>query len=94
MTVEDYDSTADFAAAYRPRKRACLILDLHLPGMSGIEYLESLGEKGPGLPVIMVTGRGDEASRGRALELGAVAFLDKPVDNRELLSAIGRALGP
>ncbi len=94
MTVEDFDSTADFAAAYRPRERACLILDLHLPGMSGIEYLESLGEKGPGLPVIMVTGRGDEASRGRALELGAFAFLDKPVDNRELLSAIGRALNP
>lgn len=93
MTVEDFDSTAEFAAAYRPRPRACLILDLHLPGMSGLDYLASLGKGGPGLPVIMVTGRGDDASRDRALELGAFAFLDKPVNNRELLSAIDRALG-
>jgi FixJ family two-component response regulator len=94
MTVEDYESTADFAAAFRPQPRACLILDLHLPGMSGLDYLASLGKAGPELPVIMVTGRGDDASRERALELGAFAFLDKPVDNRELLSAIDRALSP
>ena len=93
MTVEDFGSAIEFAAAYRPHPRSCLILDLHLPEMGGLDYLASLGKDGPGLPVIMVTGRGDDASRARALELGAVAFLEKPVDNRELLSEIGRALG-
>ncbi len=93
MTVEDFDSAVEFAAAYRPHARSCLILDLHLPKMGGLDYLASLGKDGPELPVIMVTGRGDDASRERAFELGAFAFLEKPVDNRELLSAINRALG-
>lgn len=93
MTVKDFDSTTRFAAAYRPHPGSCLILDHHLPGESGLDYLASLGKEGPGLPVIMVTGRADEASRARAFQLGAFAFLDKPVDNRELLSAISRAVG-
>ncbi len=92
MAVEDFESTADFDAADRQHPRACLILDLHLPVTGGLDYLASLGKDGPGLPVIMVTGRSDEASRARALELGAVAFLEKPVDDRELLSVIDRAL--
>jgi len=94
MTVQDFDSTADFAEAYRAHARACLILDLHLPLMSGLEFLASRGKDGLELPVIMVTGRGDDVSRARALELGAFAFLEKPVDDRELLSTIERALGP
>ncbi len=93
MTVEDFESTAGFTAAYRPHQRSCLILDLHLPGTSGLDYLASLGKEGPKLPVIMVTGRSDGASRERALQLGAVAFLEKPVDNCELLSTISRAVG-
>jgi len=92
MVVEEFNSTAEFNAVPRRHPRACLILDLHLPGTGGLDYLASLGEDGPGLPVIIVTGRGDSASRARAAELGAVAFLEKPVDDRELLSAIGRAL--
>jgi two-component system response regulator FixJ len=92
MTVEDFGSTAEFAAAHRRHPRACLILDVHLPVTGGLEYLASLGKDEPGLPVIIVTGRGDEASRARAFELGAVAFLEKPVNERELLSVIDRAL--
>jgi two-component system response regulator FixJ len=92
MAVEDFDSTADFAAAFHPHPRACLILDLHLPVMGGLEYLASLGKRGPELPVVIVTGRSDDASRQRAFELGAMAFLEKPVDDRELLSVIDRAL--
>jgi two-component system response regulator FixJ len=94
MIVEDFKTTAEFEAADRGHPRTCLILDLHLPGTGGLDYLASLGEDGPGLPVIMVTGRGDGASRARAIELGAVAFLEKPVDGHELLSAIERALTP
>lgn len=92
MTVEDFESTAGFDAAYRPRPRSCLVLDLHLPEVSGLEYLASLRKGGAELPVIMVTGRGDDASRERARELGAFAFLEKPVDDQALLSAISRAL--
>jgi two-component system response regulator FixJ len=92
MTVEDFASAVDFVAAYSARPHSCLILDLHLPEMGGLDYLASLGEDGPELPVIMVTGRGDDASRERAFKLGASEFLEKPVDNRELLSAIERAL--
>jgi len=92
MIVEDFRSTAEFDAARRPYPRACLILDLHLPGMSGLDYLASLGKAGAGMPVIIVTGRGDRASRARAAELDIVAFLEKPVGGQELLSAIGRAL--
>jgi FixJ family two-component response regulator len=93
MTVEDFDSTAGFSAAYRPHERACLILDLHLPEVGGLDYLASLRKSGSELPVIMVTGRSDDASRERALELGALSFLEKPVDYEALLSAIGRAVG-
>ena len=94
MIVEDFNSTANFDAVRRRHPRACLILDLHLPGTGGLDYLASLGDDGPGLPVIIVTGRGDSPLRARAAELGAVAFLEKPVDERELLSAINRALAP
>ena len=94
LIVHDFRSTAEFDAADRAHPRACLILDLHLPVMSGLDYLASLGKSGPGLPVIMVSGRADAASRERALRLGAVAFLEKPVDDRQLLSAIDRAVAP
>jgi len=92
MTVEDFGSTAEFSAAERRHPRACLILDLHLPVMGGLEYLASRPKEAARLPVIVVTGRSDEASKARALELGAVDFLEKPVDDRELLPAISRAL--
>ena len=80
MTVEDFGSTAEFSAAERQHPRACLILDLHLPVMGGLEYLASRPKDAARLPVIVVTGRSDEASKARALELGAVDFLEKPVD--------------
>ena len=94
MTVQDFGSTAEFAAADRKHPKACLILDLHLPVMGGLDFLASVGKDGLGFPVIMVTGRSDDASRARAFELGAVAFLDKPVNDRELLSVIDRVLAP
>ena len=73
-----------------------VLLDIEMPVINGLDALVQIRSTYTPmqLPVIMVTGRGDEASRERALELGAFAFLDKPVDNRELLSTIDRALGP
>jgi len=94
MQVEDFGSTADFATAYSQHPRACLILDMHLPVTNGLDFLASHLCEGFALPVIVMTGRADDASRARAQELGVIAFLEKPVDGGELLSAIDRALVP
>jgi two-component system response regulator FixJ len=92
MSVADFGSTADFVEAYRQHPRACLILDLHLPVISGLDFLGSQAKGDLEIPVILITGRGDQATRERALELGAAAYLEKPVDDRELLSVIDRVL--
>jgi two-component system response regulator FixJ len=93
MAVEDYPSTAEFARRYRPRPRQCLILDQHLPGATGLDFLSSLDGARLPVPVILLTGRADDALRARAAELGVSAFLEKPVGDTALLSAIERALG-
>ena len=92
MKVEDYASTAEFAQHYRPCACECLILDQHLPGITGLDFLSS--PKGPtsGLPVILMTGRGDSALRDRAAQLGVSAYLEKPVGDGVLIAAIHRAL--
>lgn len=93
FAVEDYPATADFARAYRPQARQCLILDQHLPGSTGLDFLAALPDRvPPRLPVIMVTGRGDTALRDRAAEVGVSAFLEKPVADETLLAAIRTAL--
>jgi FixJ family two-component response regulator len=71
----------------------CLILDIRLPGMSGIELLEHCVAAGMSLPVILITAHNDVQVRRRAARAGAVAFLHKPVDEQDLLQAIRRGLG-
>ena len=88
-TVEDYESTADFARHYRPRPHQCLVLDQHLPGSTGLDFLERTPL---GLPVILVTGRGDSKLRNRATRSGVFAYLEKPVSDDALLVAIGQAI--
>lgn len=91
MVVEDYDSTAEFARRYRPRNRQCLILDQHLPGTTGLDFLASGDGAALGLPVILLTGRGDSALRARAAELGVKVYLEKPVVDDALMAAIRTA---
>jgi FixJ family two-component response regulator len=71
----------------------CLVLDIRLPGMSGLELLEHCEAAGMSLPVILITARDDVQMRRRAERAGAVAFLHKPVDAQDLLQAIQRGLG-
>ena len=85
MLVEDYGSSEEFARGYVPGRKACLILDLHLPGASGLDYIATQDDAAAELPVIVVTGRGDSASRARAEQLGVLAFLDKPAPARYCL---------
>jgi FixJ family two-component response regulator len=76
-----------------PRGRAgCLVLDIHLDGMSGFDLQERLVADGAGVPVIFITADDDTPTRERIEKSGAVAHLWKPVDDRALLGAIGRAL--
>ena len=71
---------------------ACLILDLRLPGISGLELQRELISQNRRMPIIFVTAHGDETERIRALEAGAVAFLYKPFHEHDLLNAINSAL--
>ena len=70
---------------------ACVLLDIRMPDMDGIELQEKMNGHGIGLPVIMLTGHGDVSLAVRAMKAGAVDFLEKPFDRQKLLNAIGRA---
>jgi two-component system response regulator FixJ len=92
-TVEDFASTAEFLTRRRERESAALlILDQHLPGASGLEFLGAHGA-GLGLPVILITGAGDNNLREQAYRRGVAAYLEKPLTEGRLLDAIARALG-
>jgi FixJ family two-component response regulator len=71
----------------------CLVLDVWLPGMSGVALLEHLGTLGRTLPVILITGRDDAQMRLCAAQTGAVAYLRKPLDEQDLQRALQRVLG-
>jgi two-component system response regulator FixJ len=92
LAVRDFGSVPDFLNAPEPKGAACLVLDLHLPVMGGFDVMSMLAQQGTPLPVIVITGRGDAQTRARALQAGAVAFLEKPVDDQSLMSAIQTAL--
>ncbi|RKT45452.1 response regulator transcription factor [Thiocapsa rosea] len=87
-----YGSTGEFLLQPLPDQPGCLLLDMHLPGPSGLELQAALQRQGSGLPVVFLTGYGDVASSVRAMKAGAVDFLSKPIERDALLDAIGRAL--
>lgn len=91
-TVEAYGSSEAFLAAYRPGRNGCLVIDLHMPGMSGIELLERLAADGHRPPAIMITGRGDVKTAVQAMKVGAVDFIEKPFPQGQLIASIDRAL--
>lgn len=75
-----------------PPSPACLLLDIRMPGIGGFELAEMIRGTPCALPVVFITGHGDEDSRNRAMALGAVELLFKPIDERALFAAIDRAL--
>jgi FixJ family two-component response regulator len=91
FAVHDYSSAVDFLNRGGERSKGCLLLDLHMPAMTGIDLLEHMRSEGVSLPTIVITGRGDPILRERALRIGALALIDKPVTDEALLGAIGRA---
>lgn len=92
--VEDFPSAEDFLKYSRREEGECVILDIRMPGMSGLELQRELAVRGSELPVIFVTAHEDEATRGQAVEAGAVAVIGKPADDHLLFDAIDRARRP
>ena len=88
LTVEDFPSAEDFARFGRPQESACLILDVRLPGISGLEVQSQLIASNCQVPIIFITAHGDEQMRARALKVGAVDFLQKPFTEKQLFRAI------
>lgn len=90
--VRDFESGEEFLAAAPALSECCLLLDVHMPGMTGIELLRRVRENNATVPVILITGRRDNQIEHEASELGAISLLDKPVAHRFLFTAIEQAL--
>ena len=90
--AETYATAQDFLRDCPPDPAGCLVLDVQMPGLSGLDLQTELNHAGIYLPVIFLTGHGDIPSTVRAMKAGAVEFLTKPVSEAELLTAIDQAL--
>ena len=86
-----FDSADTFLAATPADAEACLVLDVAMPGLNGLELQEAVAARGWVLPIVFLTGRGDVPASVKAMKGGAVDFLTKPVDQAVLFEAIGRA---
>ena len=87
-----FSSAQEFMQAERPEAPGCLILDVRLPGMSGLTFQQELPKAGLALPVIFITGHGDVQMTVRAMKAGATEFLTKPFEDQVLLDAIDAAI--
>lgn len=87
-----YASAEDFLAAWTPTIAGCLVLDMRMPGMSGLDLFDLLKEKGSVLPVIFLTGHGDIPLAVAALKKGAFDFFEKPLNDNELATRVQEAL--
>jgi FixJ family two-component response regulator len=92
LRSESFGSTEEFVSAVRPDTPSCLVLDVRLPGMSGLDFQAELEKRGVRIPIIFITAHGDIPMTSRAMKAGAVEFLPKPFQKRELLDAIHQAL--
>lgn len=90
--VETYAAAQDFLRDCPSNPAGCLVLDVQMPGLSGLDLQSELSHAGIHLPIIFITGHGDIPTSVRAMKAGAVEFLTKPVSDSELLAAIDQAL--
>ena len=92
LSVETFASAQEFLQSPRPDVPACLILDVRMPGLSGLDLQRDLAEANIHIPIIFVTGHGDIPMSVRAMKAGAIEFLTKPFRDQDLLDAIQQAL--
>ncbi|PWU04346.1 MAG: DNA-binding response regulator [Terriglobia bacterium] len=92
LKVETFGSAQEFLAARRPNAPGCLVLDVRLPGLSGLDLQRQLVESDIGMPIVFITGHGDIPMSVRAMKAGAVEFLEKPFRDQELLDAVQVAI--
>ncbi|MBM4197624.1 MAG: response regulator transcription factor [Gammaproteobacteria bacterium] len=90
--TKSFASATEFLAQYDSGRSGCLLLDMRMPGMSGMELLHALGQRGAFLPVIFITGHGDVPLAVEAMKDGAFDFLQKPFAQQDLLERVGRAI--
>lgn len=92
LRVETFASAEEFLKAYDPHRPGCLVLDVKMPGMSGLELQQKLIAEDIGLPIIMISGHSDVPMAVEAMTAGAVTFLEKPFSQQELSVAIREAI--
>jgi FixJ family two-component response regulator len=92
LRVELFGSARDFAQIKMPDAASCLVLDIRLPGVSGLDFQTELAKAGIRIPVIFMTGHGDIPMSVQAMKAGAIDFLTKPFRDQEMLDAVVRAL--
>ncbi len=92
LRVESFESAAEFLEDFDPQQPGCVILDIRMPGMSGLELQEHLNEIEATLPVIFVTGHGDVPMAVKAMKAGAIDFIQKPFRDQELIDRVHAAL--
>ncbi|MFZ0747632.1 MAG: response regulator [Terracidiphilus sp.] len=92
FAVRIYASAEEFLESYDGQEIACLLLDIRLPGMSGVELQRKMIESGNRVPIVFITAHGDENLRNVLMNAGASGFLEKPVRRETLLAQIGAAI--
>lgn len=92
LASQPLGSAAEFLETYRPSQPGCLVLDVRMPGMSGLELQRELNLRGATIPVIFITGHGDIPMAVEAMQQGAFDFLAKPFRDQELIDRVQRAL--
>jgi FixJ family two-component response regulator len=92
FAIQTFASAKEFLDGARVDRPGCLVLDVHMPGLSGLDLQRELARKGVEIPIIFLTGHGDIPMTVRAMKAGAVEFLTKPVKPRDLLAAIRTAI--
>jgi len=92
LATETFSSAEEFLSSLKQKENACIIMDIQMPGLTGLDLLERLASEGIRIPVIAISAQDDEETGEHARELGAVSFYRKPVDDQALLDAIFWAL--
>jgi FixJ family two-component response regulator len=92
LSSRSYASGDEFLAAYAPRRVECLVADVRMPGLSGLELQQELAERHLDLPIIFITGHGDIPMAVKTMKSGAIDFIQKPFRDQDLLDRINQAL--